>query len=815
MDVKPEEIQDLLEFFSKNTYRARDTQPKVHHVMERCLGLFGLDYKYSIISNQNGDLSTNYPSSLVILETEKTLDDCIPASGLNGDFVLPSLNISSDGGQENNGVHPVNSSSFSTRTSNLSTSQDNSLEIYKIKELFTKARFARCRARFPVPVILYNNKHICRSATLSGGPEIYGRSSIDYLFSGGADYKIDTADGDIVIPETQSEWQLFDRVRSQDIRLLKTFQVHTIVDLMVEKKKVKFGVNVTSSEKVDKEHRYSEFNLISLPYPGCEFFKQYRDNNYDAEHLIFEWNQGHVDAEISVPNDETSASLNLDWSQYRRWDLVRLTQNYLKLLLTYIKNGSNKGLLIHCISGWDRTPLFVSLIRLSLWADGAVHKSLNAEQILYLTLAYDWLLFGHNLEDRLNKGEEILYFCFYFLKHIANSDFSVDSDEDNEEEPTNPIVLASSRNDSDLHLDGVLLDGEGSQTSPEGSNWSLNSCSSSQSSKNQDHPPTYFQVTQDSWEDCNGDQQPTSSGLLSASISNNQPIAQARSSTTSSPIASSHVSNGSNGIAHPLSSHPHPIPLPVPRVSGGSLNNSKSSSRSNGSSNSPTLSRGSVNNGSARRGRTSPVAVPVPNRNIQHRTDSNSSASIGSWQLITGTGSLREAISSSDPGSAFSHPSISDAMVDFKDASESSCTLVEELGTPMNSRSTSSPFGNGASRLWRSTRTIEEELQQDDNVFLPASFNEQSGDDPDDDLIMESGFAGGEVISPNENNSSSPSGRRDRLQAVRKHFYSVYSTSVGLQSRHYMNDNSSGLSVLFGNIATKVGIRGPGRNPPS
>lgn len=26
------------------------------------------------------------------------------------------------------------------------------------------------------------------------------------------------------------------------------------------------------------------------------------------------------------------------------------------------------GLLVHCISGWDRTPLFISLLRLSLWA---------------------------------------------------------------------------------------------------------------------------------------------------------------------------------------------------------------------------------------------------------------------------------------------------------------------------------------------------------------------------------------------------------------------------------------------------------------
>ena len=55
------------------------------------------------------------------------------------------------------------------------------------------------------------------------------------------------AEPDVVVPDVaegqgQGDWQLFDRVRNQDIRLLKAFQVQTIVDLMVEKKKVKFGV---------------------------------------------------------------------------------------------------------------------------------------------------------------------------------------------------------------------------------------------------------------------------------------------------------------------------------------------------------------------------------------------------------------------------------------------------------------------------------------------------------------------------------------------------------------------------------------------
>lgn len=81
-----------------------------------------------------------------------------------------------------------------------------------------------------------------RSSTLSGGPEIYGRSGFDYLFSvtetnaeGGDEGLMDAA-------QTQKDWQLFDRVRSQDIRLLKTLNVGTIIDFMVEKKKVKFGV---------------------------------------------------------------------------------------------------------------------------------------------------------------------------------------------------------------------------------------------------------------------------------------------------------------------------------------------------------------------------------------------------------------------------------------------------------------------------------------------------------------------------------------------------------------------------------------------
>lgn len=115
-----------------------------------------------------------------------------------------------------------------------------------VQDLIKSARIARCRSRFPLPVILYKGRHVCRSATLSGGPEIYGRSGLEYFFAANNEANAALQDsvedmrsgGDSVI----SDWQLFDKVRHQDIKLLKTLNVGTIIDFMVEKKKVKFGM---------------------------------------------------------------------------------------------------------------------------------------------------------------------------------------------------------------------------------------------------------------------------------------------------------------------------------------------------------------------------------------------------------------------------------------------------------------------------------------------------------------------------------------------------------------------------------------------
>lgn len=542
------DIQNLLSYFAKNTYKAKESDSVNTEALKKCVELMKADYSLFIINNANGDLCAQYPSDLIILEYE---------------------NAHNTPGRLNNMTDTIYESLYDSQ---------------KLRELFSRARSARCRARFPVPVILYRGKNICRSATLSGGPEILGRRGYDYLFSS-SEASCDYMDSEEETPPatTQWDWQLFDRVRSSDIRLLKTLNVGTIIDFMVEKKKVKFGLNVTSSEKVDKENRYSDFKLISLPYPGCEFFKVYRDHNFSAEGLIFDWEQAYVDASICVPEDPILTHLHIEWEDYKCWDLVEITQNYMKLLLKYLQD-SNSGLLIHCISGWDRTPLFVSLLRLSLWADGLAHQALDAQQILYLTIAYDWMLFGHHLPDRISKGEEIFFFCFYMLKHLVADDYSIAAGRHKATKTadrTNEKTVI--RTDSDSQIDGVMLEHD-----PRGSNISLNSSCSSVSSKSQEQPPMwYHSIAEDTYV----------------------------------------LDNYLTGI-------------PV----------------------SKELTR------SPQARRTSPVTVPATTR-LRSKQESSPSLSIGSWQMITGTGSLRGSDTTSESNGLHN---------DCSSSQDSSHTLVDE-----------------------------------------------------------------------------------------------------------------------------------------
>eukprot|EP00954_Amorphochlora_amoebiformis_P023338 1359426-Amorphochlora_amoeboformis.AAC.1 len=209
--------------------------------------------------------------------------------------------------------------------------------------------------------------------------------------------------------------------RKCDLTVLNKLRIKYICDLMVEKHKMKMGVVCSSSEKAER-NLYTAFQIQPMPYPGCEFFRDFKENKHNGLDLKFNWNCSYIDAKLKEPE---APRLDLNWGDYKSWDIVLLTQNYFRLIMEYITDSAvGSGVLVHCISGWDRTPLFISLLRLSLWADGEIHQSLNAKEILFLTLGYDWMLFSHLLDDRLAKGEDIFYFCFYMLPFIANPEFS-------------------------------------------------------------------------------------------------------------------------------------------------------------------------------------------------------------------------------------------------------------------------------------------------------------------------------------------------------------------------------------------------------
>ena len=362
---------------------------RMRAVQRRCNELFKLDYEYSIIDNADGQFCSSYPLDIVVLERERVASsgDSLGSGGDNrtaaSKTVPPPLNSADD-----------------------------------LRARFQRGRFGRVRGRFPVPVIIWNGKNICRSSTISVQAEVILNMSKSKLK--GVLSMFDAGKGAPSDPSFAVEAQ-----RRYDIAILNELGVHYICDLMVERHKTKMGLTCSSSEKAEAG-RYGDYHIQSMPYPGCEFFRDFKDNKHCGKNLVFDWNCSYIDATFATP--PRRSQLGLDWTAYKSWDIVLLTQNYLRLIQEYIGSPGaargDGGVLVHCISGWDRTPLFISLLRLSLWADGAIHRSLDAEQILYLTLGYDWMLFSHLLTDRLDKGEDIFYFCFYMLQFIASKEFS-------------------------------------------------------------------------------------------------------------------------------------------------------------------------------------------------------------------------------------------------------------------------------------------------------------------------------------------------------------------------------------------------------
>lgn len=87
---------------------------------------------HQVVSNSGGELSAHYPSSLIVLEKER--------------------------------IHTLNRQDVRLRQSDTiyESASESVTESTRLRDLISKARLARCRARFPLPVILYQGKHICR-----------------------------------------------------------------------------------------------------------------------------------------------------------------------------------------------------------------------------------------------------------------------------------------------------------------------------------------------------------------------------------------------------------------------------------------------------------------------------------------------------------------------------------------------------------------------------------------------------------------------------------------------------------------------------
>lgn len=152
--------------------------------------------------------------------------------------------------QQTSPVPPINGMTNTTT----STIYEDLYDVSKVRELITMAKYARCRQRFAVPVIMYRGKYICRSATISVNAETYGRKVVDYAYDclNGTNYSdrgnhiVDDENNDnnedSLMNHALNEPSPFsyDEVIKSDILLLNALNVSTIVDLMVEKRKIKY-----------------------------------------------------------------------------------------------------------------------------------------------------------------------------------------------------------------------------------------------------------------------------------------------------------------------------------------------------------------------------------------------------------------------------------------------------------------------------------------------------------------------------------------------------------------------------------------------
>ena len=153
------------------------------------------------------------------------------------------------------------------------------------------------------------------------------------------------------------------------------------------------------------------------------------------------------------------------------------------------------------------------------------------------------------------------------------------------------------------------------------------------------------------------------------------------------------------------------------------------------------------------------------NKIHRQRQESSSSVSVGSWQMISGTGSLRSQDSNIVVVNEYNHhPSINP---NNNNTSINNAPLLSQSNTT-NMCSTTQQNSSG------SIMTIN------------GSINETSTIVDDDCFTANDYFM-----------------RRERLNSVRTLFYNCYSSTIGYQ---FKGGADSALGSLLGNFAEKVGL---------
>ena len=169
-----------------------------------------------------------------------------------------------------------------------------------------------------MPVLIYKGKNLCRGATLSVGAEQFGRRGWDLFSTGGEGVVEDGASNLPDMSRLGRQEDLCDKVRGQDVKLLKELRVRIICDLMYQQKRLKFLMPVASSEKVDKAGRFVRFYVSINLFIVC--FIDIESSTWRACHTQGANPSAGIRAKIST---QTNSGLT---GKDQRWMLPSISQ---------------------------------------------------------------------------------------------------------------------------------------------------------------------------------------------------------------------------------------------------------------------------------------------------------------------------------------------------------------------------------------------------------------------------------------------------------------------------------------------------------